>query len=184
VTTRPAIVEPSAIGEHLDVRFDLDGHAARERGQAEGAARVMAEVGAEHLAHDVARRVGDGAVLGEVGRGADEDPEPDPDYFDALLERGVFLQFDTCGRHHLVPDEHRVMAIVELLERGWGHRILLSSDRCHQSDLVRNGGLGYAWVLDGFRRMLAAAGVDDATFDSLTRANPLRLLSIGGEPRA
>ncbi|MDI6022370.1 hypothetical protein QBL02_02280 [Leucobacter sp. UT-8R-CII-1-4] len=98
-------------------------------------------------------------------------------YLTSLLRRGVYLQFDTCGREHLFPDSLRVEMLARLIDEGWLERLLLSSDRCHMSDLKMRGGLGYSWAIAGFCDLLRAAGIDEAGIDMMTRENPLRLFS-------
>ena len=100
----------------------------------------------------------------------------DARYHRELLNRGAWLQFDTCGRNHILPDELRAEALVRLLDEGWASRLLISSDRCHRSDLLQYGGAGYAWTWTGFAQLLRDLGVDDATWDQLTRTNPLEML--------
>lgn len=101
----------------------------------------------------------------------------DHDYLTSLLNRGVYLQFDTCGREHLMPDTLRVEMLVRLLDEGWDESLLISSDRCHMTDLRIRGGLGYSWAVRGFCDLLQEAGVDSTNIDVLTRENPLRLFS-------
>lgn len=101
----------------------------------------------------------------------------DHQYLTSLLERGVHLQFDTCGREHLMPDSLRVEMLVRLLDEGWERKLLLSSDRCHMTDLKIRGGLGYSWAIAGFCDLLRDAGVREDYIDLLTRSNPLGLLA-------
>src|SRR5690606_5922419 len=100
----------------------------------------------------------------------------DIEYHRELLRRGVFLQFDTCGREHLMPDTERVKMILRLLDEGWVDSILLSSDRCHRTDLKLHGGLGYSWTFAGFTDLLLEAGVGADEVETMVRTNPLRLL--------
>lgn len=86
-----------------------------------------------------------------------------------LLNRGVYLQFDTCGREHLMPDSLRVEMLVRLIDEGWEDSLLVSSDRCRMTDLKIRGGLGYSWAVAGFCDLLRAAGVDERVLDQLTR---------------
>lgn len=98
-------------------------------------------------------------------------------YLTGLLRRGVYLQFDTCGREHLMPDALRVEMLVRLIEDGWIDSLLISSDRCHMSDLRIRGGLGYSWAVAGFCDLLREAGVSQAHIAQITRENPVQLLS-------
>lgn len=97
-------------------------------------------------------------------------------YHRELLTRGAWLQFDTCGRTHILSDELRAESLVRLLDEGWGSRLLISSDRCHRSDMLQYGGAGYAWTWTGFALLLKSLGVDDTTLAQLTSANPMALL--------
>lgn len=101
----------------------------------------------------------------------------DHDYLTSLLKRGVYLQFDTCGREHLMPDSLRVEMLVRLIDEGWLESLLVSSDRCHMTDLKVRGGLGYSWAVAGFCELLRDAGISDDSIDLLTRDNPLQMLS-------
>lgn len=101
----------------------------------------------------------------------------DTDYHRKLLERGVFLQFDTAGRNHMNPDDRRAKAFVDLVRAGFEDQLLLSSDRCFRSDLAAFGGVGYAHVLTDFRDRLRGLGLTDAEFDHITIDNPARMLA-------
>ncbi len=101
----------------------------------------------------------------------------DYEYHLEILERGAYLQYDTCGREHLMPDALRVEMLQRLVQEGWEESLLLSSDRCHMTDLKMRGGLGYSWTLTGFCDLLRDAGITDRTIDLMTHENPLRLLS-------
>jgi phosphotriesterase-related protein len=49
---------------------------------------------------------------------------------------------------------------------------------CHDQQLVRFGGNGYSYLTDTFLPRLRAAGVTDAEIETITVANPRRLLTI------
>ncbi len=101
----------------------------------------------------------------------------EPAYHVAILEAGAYVQFDTVGRNHMNPDSRRVSALTELIRLGWRDQLLLSSDRCHRSDLCAFGGVGYGHVFTGFFDMLKAAGIDDDALDAITIENPRRVLA-------
>ncbi len=101
----------------------------------------------------------------------------DQSYHLAILESGAYVQFDTVGRNHMNPDSRRASAFAKLACLGWKHKLLLSSDRCHRSDLRAFGGLGYGYVFTGFFDLLRARGVDDETLDAITIENPRRVLA-------
>ena len=101
----------------------------------------------------------------------------DQSYHLAILEAGAYVQFDTVGRNHMNPDSRRARAFVELVRLGWRDKLLLSSDRCHRSDLCAFGGVGYDYVFTGFFDLLRAMGIDDETLDTITIENPRRALA-------
>jgi len=45
--------------------------------------------------------------------------------------------------------------------------------------IVRSGGGGYGYLFQTFLPALRAAGADEATLDTVVRANPLRWLTVG-----
>ena len=57
--------------------------------------------------------------------------------------------------------------------------MLLSQDVCHDSQLTRYEGNGYTYLSETFLPRLRAAGVTDAEIETMTVANPRRLLTIG-----
>jgi phosphotriesterase-related protein len=61
-----------------------------------------------------------------------------------------------------------------------GHveRVLLSQDVCHDSQLERYGGNGYTYLARTFLPRLREAGASDAEIETMTVANPRRLLTI------
>lgn len=122
-------------------------------------------------------------VLADEGVPADRvvighaDTYLDGEYHNALLQRGVSLEFDTAGRNHLNPDDRRAESFVRLVRQGWLDQLLLSSDRCFRSDLAAFGGVGYAHVLTDFRDRLTSLGLTAREFDVVTIDNPARVLA-------
>ncbi len=110
------------------------------------------------------------------------DSYPVLDHYLAIIERGANLEFDFIGmpweRERL--GEARIVDLVcELLARGHADRLFLSQDVCNDSQLTSLGGNGYAYLTDTFLPRLRAAGVWDAEIETMTVANPRRLLTIG-----
>lgn len=98
-------------------------------------------------------------------------------YHLAILQAGAYVAFDTVGRTHMNSDERRADAFVALLRAGWGEQLLLSSDRCHRSDLHAFGGVGYDYVFTHFFDMLRVRGVTEQELDLVTKHNPQRVLA-------
>ena len=167
------------IGVHLDYAT------AQEERVLRAAARAQKATGAPLTTHASMYPVGllqlevlkdEGADLSRVIIGHC-DTYLDQSYHLAILEAGAYVQFDTVGRNHMNPDSRRVDAFVELARLGWSHKLLLSSDRCHRSDLLAFGGVGYGYVFSGFFDLLRAKGIDDETLDTITIENPRRVLA-------
>jgi phosphotriesterase-related protein len=99
-----------------------------------------------------------------------------------LLERGVYVEYDcmmavksggTIARHEL---DRRVTYLRELLERGWGERILLSQDVSQRSHQAALGGPGLTFVLDEFSEAAEAAGIEREQLETIWTDNPRRAL--------
>src|SRR4029077_9486268 len=101
----------------------------------------------------------------------------------AIIERGANIEFDFLGmpweRERLGEDDV-VVLLCELLARGHADRILLSQDVCNDSQLKRFEGNGYVYLSESFLPRLRAAGVSDGEVETMTVANPRRLLTIEG----
>lgn len=74
------------------------------------------------------------------------------DYQAGVLERGVYIAFDTWGDeleyggNQQPTDEQRIEALLELADRGYGDRILHSNDISTKTQLSRYGGSGYLHI--------------------------------------
>ena len=110
------------------------------------------------------------------------DSYPVLDHHLAIIERGAAVEFDFLGMPFSALERHgepRVIDLLcELLARGHADHILLSQDVCNDAQLQRYGGHGYTYLASTFLPRLREAGVSDAEIETLTVANPRRLLSI------
>ncbi len=76
-------------------------------------------------------------------------------------------------------DETRIVELLlELVARGHEDRILLSQDVCHNQQLKHYGGNGYTYLADAFLPRLRVAGVTESIIETITVANPRRILTI------
>jgi predicted metal-dependent phosphotriesterase family hydrolase len=111
------------------------------------------------------------------------DSYPVLDHHLAIIERGASVEFDFLGMPFSALERHGEPGVVdllcELLSRGHADRILLSQDVCNDAQLQRYGGHGYTYLATAFLPRLREAGVSDAEIETMTIANPRRLLSIG-----
>ena len=110
------------------------------------------------------------------------DSYPVLEHYLAIIERGANLEFDFLGmpwERERISEDRTVELLCELVGRGHADRVLLSQDVCNDSQLVRFGGNGYAYLATTFLPRLRAAGVSDADIETMTVTNPRRLLTIG-----
>ena len=110
------------------------------------------------------------------------DSYPHLEHHLAIIERGASVEFDFLGMSFTPQERHGegrlVELLCELLARGHAERILLSQDVCHDAQLSRYGGNSYTYLARSFLPRLREAGVGDAEIETMTVANPRRLLTI------
>lgn len=163
---------------------------AQEERVHRAAARAARRTGLAITTHAVQSAVGlaqldvfeaEGADLSRVVVGH-ADSHPDPAYHRAIVERGATVEFDFLGMAFTPLERHGEGRLVELLgdllAAGHVERVLLSQDVCHDSQLRRYGGNGYAYLADTFLPRLREAGVSDEEIRTMTVDNPRRLLTI------
>jgi phosphotriesterase-related protein len=152
------------------------GRAARRTGMALVTHAMNSQVGLAQLGVLDEERVDPGRVV--IGHA---DSLLDLDYFLAILERGANLGFDQLGRpgeYFAAREARLVELIVELLERGYVHRLVLSHDVYSNSQLKAFGGNGYGYVMQHFLPHLRTAAVGEGEITAMTVDNPRRLLTV------
>ena len=180
-------IRPGIIGE---IGTDKPWVSALEERVHRAAARAARRTGLGLTTHSVLSPVGLEQLRIFEDEGADPsrvvvghaDSYPHLDHYLAIIERGASIEFDFLGMSFTPAERHGEGRIVELLcellSRGHVEHILLSQDVCHDSQLQRYGGNGYTYLASAFLPRLRDAGVSDAEIETLTVANPRRLLSI------
>jgi phosphotriesterase-related protein len=181
-------VRPGIIGE---IGTDKPWISALEERVHRAVARAASRTGLAISTHAVLSPIGldqlriyedEGADLSRVVIGH-ADSYPVLDHYVAIIERGASVEFDFLGMQFTPTERHGegriVERICELLSRGHAGHILLSQDVCHDSQLSRYEGNGYAYLSAAFLPRLRAAGVSDAEIETMTVLNPRRLLTIG-----
>jgi phosphotriesterase-related protein len=131
----------------------------------------------------------EGADLQRVIMGHSNSIANDVPFMTRLLERGVFIQFDTLGRPDGrlggVDDAKVARGIVELVEAGYADRILLSQDVCNKIQLKKYGGTGFSYVVEHFLPVLRTLGVGEEDIHKMMVENPRRSLTFATpEPMA
>ncbi|MFA5204822.1 MAG: hypothetical protein WC708_10525 [Lentisphaeria bacterium] len=103
----------------------------------------------------------------------------DTDYYQKLLDAGCYLEFDQIGWGDAgMPEAERMKRILFLLGRGYGERLLLSSDLCRRSFYHQNGGRGYDNVITSFIEQLQTIGASPSQIRSMLIDAPARALAI------
>jgi predicted metal-dependent phosphotriesterase family hydrolase len=151
--------------------------AARRTGLAITTHGVLSDVGLAQLQIIEEEGVDPGRVI--VGHA---DSYPFLDHHLAIVERGANLEFDFIGmpwERERLTEPRLVELVCELLGRGHADRLFLSQDVCNDSQLTAFGGNGYTYLSKTFLPRLSAAGVSDTEIETMTVANPRRLLTIG-----
>jgi predicted metal-dependent phosphotriesterase family hydrolase len=180
-------VRPGIIGE---IGTDKPWVSALEERVHRAAARASLRTGLAITTHAVMSDVGMAQLQIFEDEGVDParvvighaDSYPVLDHYLAIIGRGANVQFDFLGMSFTPTERYGEARIVELLcellARGHVERVLLSQDVCHNSQLVHYGGNGYAYLAEKFLPRLREAGVSDAEIETITIANPRRLLTV------
>jgi len=119
-----------------------------------------------------------------IGHCGDTD---DLDYLLALLENGSYLGLDRFGADRYLSVEGRIAVVLELCERGWAHRLLLSQDADAFNDWfdpewARRTHPRWRYELIPLEVVpeLRARGLPEETIQALMVDNPRRLLAHAG----
>lgn len=101
-----------------------------------------------------------------------------PDYIRALLQRGVYVEFDNFGKEFYVSEKRRFAYDLErirllkmLLDEGYQKQILLSNDICLKTMWKKYGGTGYAHILRTVKNMAIENGIDEKIYMSILIEN-------------
>jgi 5-phospho-D-xylono-1,4-lactonase len=156
----------------VKVAGSLDGLTERDRRIFRAAARTHVATGCPVLTHTEKGTGGAEQVellLGE-GMAADSivlshtDFVADAGYHRALLQAGVFLEFDRHFRWQGGEDGNPTLALIEqLVADGYGSQLVLGLDAARQGYWTVYGGTpGLPFIVDGLPRWLERRGIDAA----------------------
>lgn len=90
-----------------------------------------------------------------------------------MARRGAWIEYDWIGKPNRSDDDF-IANIRRVLDTGLGHRLLLSHDNGWYDPAKPGGGtpMPYTYLNQVFLPKLRAAGVDEATIQQMTHANP------------
>jgi predicted metal-dependent phosphotriesterase family hydrolase len=180
-------IRPGIIGE---IGTDKPWVSALEERVHRAAARASRRTGLAITTHAVMSNVGLAQLRIFEEESADParvvighaDSYPSLDHYLEIVGRGASVEFDFLGMSFTPQERHGEGRIVELLcellQRGHAERVLLSQDVCHNSQLKRYDGNGYVYLAETFLPRLRQAGVSQAEIETMTVANPKRLLTV------
>ena len=101
-----------------------------------------------------------------------------PDYIKALLDRGVYVEFDNFGKEFYVSesrrfayDLERIKLLSALLKDGYGKQILVCNDICLKTMWCRYGGNGYAHILQTVKKMAYENGISEKAYQEILTKN-------------
>ena len=122
------------------------------------------------------------------------DVENNYDYVKAMLDRGVYVEFDNFGKEYyinrevrnsgyglFVHDTERVTFLKRLIDEGYLKQILLSCDVCLKNLLHTYGGWGYDHLLKNIVPMMEDEGITQEQIKTLLVENPADWLTGKGE---
>ncbi len=125
----------------------------------------------------------EGVDLGRVVIGHSNETT-DVSYLEELIDNGSYIGFDRCGLHFVVDLASQIQTLIELCQRGYAERIVLSHDRHCYSDWFAEDKVesllpwwNYQYVSTEVIPALLAGGVPQADIDLMTVANPRRIFS-------
>ncbi len=170
----------------IKVAGSADGPSPRDRRVFEAAAEAHRRTGAPILTHceggtgalEQVRLLADLGVALEHVALSHVDKIVDRGYHRELLSSGAFAEYDGSFRWGDRPNG-TLQLIVWMTEDGLDDRIVLGMDAARRSYYhVYGGQPGLTWLLDGFRRLLATAGVADSVRERMLVANPARAFAF------
>ncbi len=100
------------------------------------------------------------------------------DDFITLAQRGCYLAFDMTGLEVRVDFEGELKlaeTLNALIDAGYLDQILISQDVCFSVCYVKNGGYGYAHILNNILPQLKASGITDEQIYTMMVENPKRV---------
>lgn len=101
----------------------------------------------------------------------------DIEYILRLIDKGVYVAFDTIGKVNYMSETNRLKMLQEICRRGLSSRVVLSMDISRKSHLKSRGGLGYGYLLENFIPYVKKNGIEQKDIDIMLVANPKDILT-------
>ena len=97
----------------------------------------------------------------------------DSNYLINILNKGVYIGFDTFGKERYKTDLERIEMLKNLLFKGYEDQICLSTDITETEELER---MGYTYIIDSVVPKLEEAGLTNIQIDKLIYKNSYSFL--------
>lgn len=190
----PKFVETSSVEDLIDIMVDDINHGAKVIGEIGTSEGVMTELERKVFeAACMAQKKTDAVIITHTSLGT-----LIKDQCDFFLERGVDpkkviishvalsndinaikyalskkfnVAFDTIGKLTYLSDEIRIEFLDQLIKEGYTNQILMSMDITRKSHLIKNGGVGYLYLLDTFIPKLFDVGISEADINQIIAKN-------------
>ncbi len=93
-----------------------------------------------------------------------------------IVQRGANVAFDTIGKLAYLSDDTTAEFIKRLIDSGYSGQLLLSMDLTRKSHLKKNGGNGYAYLVDTFVPLLLSKGIKEEAIEKIMCKNFTEIL--------
>lgn len=174
----------------IKIAVSDDGPTALERRNIKAAVRASQATGAVIASHTIGGRAAldELSLLEEQGLALDKfiwvhaSSEPDQHYHQEAASCGAFVEFDAIGQPG-VDQEELASAVVFMIEKGYGDRVLLSHDAGwfqpgNPGGKPDHGIRGYTALTEDFIPLLKDKGMENQTITLLTEENPKQAFAL------
>lgn len=96
---------------------------------------------------------------------------------EAVAETGAYLEYDTIHRLKYKSDEDELSLIAHMVERGFGHKLLVGMDTTNERLKSYGAAFGLDFIRETFSGMLAAR-IGQAAVEAITAGNPAKALAM------
>ena len=127
-----------------------------------------------------------GARPDQIVIGHLDDGDIDQDLIRAIVDRGANAQLDAIGCEYyterlgsqMPTDKYRLETLMALNEAGAAKQMMIGSDLCLQRHLRKNGGPGYAHLVDGFLKLARELEVPESLLTQCMITNAADFLTL------
>lgn len=160
--------------------------------------RAQAETGAAVTIHSGADNQSPANILDELEKGGADPTRCILGHLDAAIEdlgalkslaqTGCFLEYDIFSWEDTGPfvdrvinmpnDGGRLSKITFLIDEGFEDQIVIAHDICRKWHMRRNGGKGYAHIIDNIVPRMRGMGITQDQIDKILVHNPARALTF------